>query len=377
MHSRNVLVVICSGFMGGAERSMLDCAAAMHDQAEFFIHVACPPESAVHAESRRRGLVTHGVHFPRFESAASLPRLAAATAATGRCARALRSLIRDLNIRLVHGNGIKSSLPAAVAARSLGRAFIYHVRDFPRRRLPNTAVASIATVCIAPTQFIKNALPAAKSRCAVIANGVDAPDPAPVRGAFRSAHNIRQDVPLVTMVAQLAPWKRHDLFIDAAAIARHRHPEALFCIAGGDIGGMNTLYADTLRRRASDAGLSDAIRFFGHYADIPALLADSDAVVLPSDNEPFGRVVVEAWHCSAPVVVAGGSGPAELVQDRVTGLVAEQGCAVSVADAISRLLRDAPLRDQIARAGKIQALQYTVAAHAKTVANLYRSLMDV
>lgn len=54
-HGCDILVVIYSGLMGGAERSMLDCAAAMHDVAEFFIHIACPAGTPVHAESHRRG----------------------------------------------------------------------------------------------------------------------------------------------------------------------------------------------------------------------------------------------------------------------------------------------------------------------------------
>ncbi|HUW60025.1 MAG TPA: glycosyltransferase family 4 protein [Candidatus Bathyarchaeia archaeon] len=374
--SRNVLAVIYTGFVGGAERSMLDCAAAVHDRAEFFVHVACPPESAVYAESCRLGLSTHPVEFPRLEGAGDLSRLPAASIAATRCVLDLRRLIGSLNIGLVHGNGIKASVPGVVAARWSGIPFVYHVRDFPRRRLANLAVAAMARGCIAPTEFIKNALPAGGSRCAVVPNGVDPPDPIPKRGAFRMVHNIHPHAPVVTMVAQLAPWKRHDLFIDAAARVGRGHCDAVFCIAGGDITGRNATYAASLRRRASAAGLSGSILFLGHVENIPSLLADSDVLVLPSDNEPFGRVVVEAWHCGAAVVVAGGSGPAELVEDGVTGLVAEQGRTDSFAASIRLLLSDVRLRDQLARAGKVQALRYSVYTHAEAVASVYRSLID-
>jgi glycosyltransferase involved in cell wall biosynthesis len=250
------------------------------------------------------------------------------------------------------------------------------VRDFPRRRLANLAVASMAGACIAPTRFVKAALPAGQSGCVVVPNGVDPPDPVAARGAFRRARNIGEDVPVVTMVAQLAPWKRHDLFIDAAAGVRRQYPDAIFCIAGGDITGMNEAYAAGLRRRGSEAGLSGSFVFLGHVENIAPLLADSDVLVLPSDNEPFGRVVVEAWHGGAAVVVAGGSGPAELVEDGVTGLVAEHGRAESFAEAIRLLLSDGPLRDRLARAGRVEALRYSVSAHADAVASVYRGLIE-
>jgi glycosyltransferase involved in cell wall biosynthesis len=373
-HSRNILVAIYSGFMGGAERSMLDCAAAVHARAEFFIHVACPPESGVEAAARARGLVTHPTEFPQLEIGRSLPRASVAPVAAARCIVSLRRLIRAQNIALVHGNGIKAALPAAVAARSLGVPFVYHVRDFPRRRAANLAALAIANAAIAPARFVKNSLPGGRSRCVVVANGVDAPERTPVRGSFRVAHGIPVRAPLIAMVAQLAPWKRHDLFVDAALVLRGR-PDAMFCIAGGDITGRNSAYANSLRRRAMDAQLSGRLLFLGHLDNVAPLFADSDVLVLPSDNEPFGRVVVEAWHCGAPVVVAGGSGPAELVEDNITGLVAEKGSAKSFAEAIGLLLTDASLRDRLARAGGQQALCYSVAAHAQSVASVYRGLI--
>lgn len=60
----------------------------------------------------------------------------------------------------------------------------------------------------------------------------------------------------------------------------------------------------------------------------------------------------------------------------VTGLVAERGRAESFAEAIRLLLSDGPLRDRLARAGRVEALRYSVSAHAEAVASVYRGLIE-
>ena len=65
------------------------------------------------------------------------------------------------------------------------------------------------------------------------------------------------------------------------------------------------------RTLATELGVADG-RFLGEREDVPELLAAADLALVPSWEEPFGRVVLEAMAMAVPVVATGG-GPAELL----------------------------------------------------------------
>ena len=76
-----------------------------------------------------------------------------------------------------------------------------------------------------------------------------------------------------------------------------------------------------LAERAHQLGISYATRFLGHKSggELKDLFKATDCVVVPSRNEPFGIVVLEAWSAGKPVVATVNGGPRELVWHDVTG----------------------------------------------------------
>ena len=79
----------------------------------------------------------------------------------------------------------------------------------------------------------------------------------------------------------------------------------------------------SLQTRAADLGLFKSVRFAGHRrgAELIGLLKTADTVCVPSRNEPFGIVVLEAWKANKPVVVTRNGGPNEFVRDQETGFM--------------------------------------------------------
>jgi len=77
-----------------------------------------------------------------------------------------------------------------------------------------------------------------------------------------------------------------------------------------------------LERRVRDLGVGHAVRWFGRVS--PSEQADlfraSDVVCVPSRNEPFGIIVLEAWAAGKPVVASQIGGPNELIWHTVNGL---------------------------------------------------------
>ena len=93
-------------------------------------------------------------------------------------------------------------------------------------------------------------------------------------------------------------------------------------------------------------------RFLGEVAevDMPSVYAAADLLVWPAINEAYGMALLEGQATGLPVVAGLAGGVAEIVRDGVTGLLVPAGNAVAFADAVARLLGDAPGRAAMASA---------------------------
>jgi glycosyltransferase involved in cell wall biosynthesis len=92
-------------------------------------------------------------------------------------------------------------------------------------------------------------------------------------------------------------------------------------------------------------GLSAVIHFLGTSSEIPAMLYYSDFHVLPSIQEAFGIVLLEAGLMKKPSIIAQGTGGAiHLVQHKKTGLLFENNNVDSLAEVIAMMLTDSSLR---------------------------------
>lgn len=102
-----------------------------------------------------------------------------------------------------------------------------------------------------------------------------------------------------------------------------------------------------LERLASELGVRSKVHFLGTISWGDALfkvMQDSDILILPSLTEGLALVLLEAMSQGLPVVASNVGGTPEVVCDEVTGLLFPVGDAGALADAISRLVSDDPLR---------------------------------
>jgi glycosyltransferase involved in cell wall biosynthesis len=88
----------------------------------------------------------------------------------------------------------------------------------------------------------------------------------------------------------------------------------------GDVVGHNYSYLDYLKDLVSELGVSENVHFLGWRHDMPAVMAKSDIVVLPTHTEGFGRVALEAMLLRRPVVTTPAGGMKDSVQDGYDGL---------------------------------------------------------
>jgi glycosyltransferase involved in cell wall biosynthesis len=112
---------------------------------------------------------------------------------------------------------------------------------------------------------------------------------------------------LVGTVARLIPQKGIDVLIKAAASLRQTHPDVYFVVIG------DGPYRETLELEAAGAGLKKYLFFTGFRTNVAQLLANLDVFVLPTLEEGFSIVTLEAMAVKKPVVVSRVGGLPEIV----------------------------------------------------------------
>jgi glycosyltransferase involved in cell wall biosynthesis len=146
----------------------------------------------------------------------------------------------------------------------------------------------------------------------------------------------------VLTVSRIAPQKRLDVVVEAAARLARRRPGLDWSIAGD---GDAALLAE-LRHRVERLGAP--VTFLGARTDVPALMASADVFALASDWEARALVVQEAMASRLPVVATAVGGLPGLLGD--TGLLVPPGDVTALADAVGRLLDDPALAARLAGA---------------------------
>jgi len=141
------------------------------------------------------------------------------------------------------------------------------------------------------------------------------------------------DAPVLLYVGRFTEVKRIQLLIEAHARAQpgyaSRAPLVLVGGFPGEWEGEHPL--DAIRRTgARDAFLAG---WHGH-DELPAFLAASDVVVLPSVREQFGQVLVEGMACGLPAIAVDAYGPADIVVHGETGWLVEGDDLVDLANAL-------------------------------------------
>jgi glycosyltransferase involved in cell wall biosynthesis len=122
--------------------------------------------------------------------------------------------------------------------------------------------------------------------------------------------------PMVLFAGRMVYQKGPDLLVAAIPHILRYYSNAKFVFVGD--GEMRWGVED----KARHMGVSHATRFLGQQNGwkLIDLYKATDCVCVPSRNEPFGIVILEAWSAGKPVVASSSGGPAEIIWHDVTGL---------------------------------------------------------
>jgi len=202
----------------------------------------------------------------------------------------------------------------------------------------------ITSDAYATLSHVRKIYPQIGERSTVIHNGFPMPKPKPATLQFEE--------PNVVCIGRLAPEKGFDIAIVAFSQILERFPNAHLIIAGdGPLRG-------ELEELADEQGLNGHVHFPGAvpHKEIPALLNTATLVVIPSRQDSFPVVAVEAAQMGRPIIASCIGGLPEAIVDGETGLLVDAEDVQGFSTAITRLLGDRAEARRMGRAARERAM---------------------
>ncbi|MDY6954476.1 MAG: glycosyltransferase [Thermodesulfobacteriota bacterium] len=193
-------------------------------------------------------------------------------------------------------------------------------------------------------------------RVKVIYNGVDLSQvPNRDESALRSQLNIPPEAPIVGMVSNLNPWKRHSDLIDAFSLVHKQRPDTHLVIVGDGV------MKPQLEHQTSALGLTAAIHFTGTLPHVGQIISHLSVAVLCSETEGFSNALLEYMAYSKPVVATRTGGNLDIIDHGRNGFMVPVGKTEALAECILALLHDADLRSKLgSEALKTVASRFTM-----------------
>jgi len=358
----SVFLMINNFEMGGSERQFVSLAKSL-DREKWNLQLGC---------IRRRG--------PLAERLGDLPEFPLGGSLYGfhslRTRLALRSHLKRVGIAVAHAFDFYANLTLVPAAR-LARVPVIlgshrQLGDLLTPAQFRAQLASFrwcdAVVCnskAAADRLTERGLPESKVR--IIGNGL-------LLGEFESTSASQSEVPgpfRIGMIARMnARYKNHELFLKAAARIATRIPDTRFALIG------DGPLRPELEQKARDLGIAGKVDFLGERQDIPALLAQMDASVVPSASESLSNVILESMAAGVPVVASDVGGNRELLAEN-RGILVSPDQDEALAHALVVLLENPAQRAAIAgKSVQYVRAEYSLAAIQEKYSALYRELLD-
>lgn len=252
---------------------------------------------------------------------------------------------------LIYANTNFAALYSGIIGNALRVPSLAHIRDIEplgrmARRLVRLNTRLIAISGAVRDYLIAEGMP--PQRIARVYDGVDLRQYQPKR-AEKAGTGV-----IIGIIGQLGERKGHLILLDAMRGLIREHADLRLWIVGKEPAHGAERYADRLREYVARHGLSGHVEFLGFRADIPDVLAQIDLLALPSLQEPFGKIVIEAMAMEKPVAAARVGGVPEIVEDGRTGLLVPPQDADALRHALDRLIRDPDLRERLGVAGRMR-----------------------
>ncbi len=182
--------------------------------------------------------------------------------------------------------------------------------------------------------------------------------------------------PLVLYAGRIEKVKGVPTILEAAKLIRQLVPGCRVALAGAR---HSTMREEEIEELLDRFGVRGVVTFLGHirHEDLAQLYSRATVSVVPSYYETFGLSALESMKFGVPVVAAAAGSLPEVVADGKTGLLVAPGDARALASAVTRLLQDPELRENLSRQARQWAQQFHVDQQVERNLELYERATPV
>lgn len=325
-----VLQLISTSGFYGAERVLVELAAFLQQEG-----IPCrvavlesPGANTLLARAARLGIHGHVLPGPTLPNPPLL--------------RALRRLVAEHRIGLVHSHGYKTDVAArmCILPRSVRRVATCHswYSDSFKLQLyegvDKLVLRAFDHVVAVSPQILRSVRRSGVhvERSSLVENGIAVPEASPAfdRRRLRDELQVPPGQPLILRVGRLAPSKGNHLLLRALAEVRVL-PWHLVLAGEGE-------EEEELRALAARLGLAGRVTFAGYRRDVADLLHLADLFVIPSLDEGLPIVLLEAMACGVPVLSSEVGAIGQVLRAEESGWLVPPGRVGPLARALERAL---------------------------------------
>jgi glycosyltransferase involved in cell wall biosynthesis len=364
--------------MGGAEISLLDLLRSMRTaEPDWELSLVLGEDGPLADRARELGVQTIIEHFPR-----GLARLGdagnnliqtlwhslKASAGIVSYARSLRRRLSNIEPHIIHTNGFKMHL-LGLWTRPGNTPVVWHIRDYVSSRtlmkrmlgLSGSRCAAVIANSQSVARDVQNVCgPGIETHC--VYNAVDLTEYSPEGekadlDRMSGLPPVEPGVVRIGLIATLARWKGHEVFLRALAGLPANLPYRAYIVGGAIYQTDNSQHAiEDLRVLAADLNLGNQVGFTGFVARPALAMRALDIIVHASTQpEPFGRVIAEGMACRRALICSAAGGAVELITDGHDALTHQPGDHECLSERIAELASNPELRARLGRAGRATA----------------------
>jgi glycosyltransferase involved in cell wall biosynthesis len=129
-----------------------------------------------------------------------------------------------------------------------------------------------------------------------------------------------------------------------------------------------------LQEVTATSAFSERIHWIGQVSDVRSWYHSAYILALASENEAFGRILIEAMACNIPVVATSSGGIPEIVRHGQDGLLVKAGNKEEMEEALLRMLTDDDFRESCIRSGRERVDMFSLQSHVAKMVDVFEKI---
>lgn len=360
--------------LNGGEHSMLAVMDQLRPAAVEFIAL-CPQEGPLKAALAARGVETVALEVRDEQGQRRTP---------DELLPELHDKLIATDCDLVHANSLSMGRLTGAIADDLSMPTVAHLRDI--LKLSGKAIADLnqnaRLIAVShATRKFHLALGMDAEKVIMLYNGVDCErfQPRPKNVAIREELGLSPEDFLILSVGQIGLRKGQDVLARAALRLTSRLPNAHYLLAGQRCSDKQESreFERIVIGRLQSIGDGRHLHLMGYRDDMPGLMNAADVLVHAAQQEPLGRVLLEAAASGLPIIATHVGGTQEILPNQQSALLIPPADHETLAEAILRMANDAELRSRLTKYARSRMLEvFSIEAAARNLHALWASLLQ-